>query len=92
VRELAVNWYSFRDNTTLRRWTQQVLVELLLEQSIEFQLTPAEIVQLQTLRAAEKADEPTSAHQEAGHSAVILSPERYIPSEGRLIGDPPANS
>jgi hypothetical protein len=91
VREIGVTWRPFQTEADLRHRVQKDLIDFLLDYALDFQLTPTEIAQLQTLQRVDEAGAPVSDRQEAGHSAVILSPERYIPTEGRLVGGLPTN-
>ena len=84
-REAGALWQLFADATDLRRQAQQMLVEHLLTHALDYGLTPIEVEQLQALqRAGQAPDQPTTS-QDAGRSAVILSPERFEPSEGILL-------
>jgi hypothetical protein len=88
VRETGVGWKPFSGPADLNRQAQQALIDHLLTYDSHYALTPVEVEQLQTLKAEEASPTQTDpAGLEAGRSAVILSRERYEPSEGILIGD-----
>jgi hypothetical protein len=80
-----LNWRSFTNPAQLNRQVQRFVIQHLLQRAITYVLTPAEIADLeQLLRRGTGGDQPIEA-EGAGHSAVILSRERYLPSEGTLI-------
>jgi hypothetical protein len=84
VREVNLAWQPFSDASDLSRQVQQALVEYLLRHALHYALTPAEVEQLSALPTSET--KPTSASgEEAAHSAVILSRERFMPREGIII-------
>ena len=88
VRETGIYWTPFKDPADLIRQAQQVLIDHLLKYDAPYALTPVEVEQLQALKAEDRTPVQTdSAGSDAGRSAVILSRERYEPSEGILIGD-----
>jgi hypothetical protein len=80
-------WRPFGDAADLRRQVLRLLADHLLEQSIYYALAPEELARLQEWRA--RLDKDAAADDRsgrgAGDSAVILSPERYVPSEGILL-------
>lgn len=93
VRHAGLVWRYFETGQGLRGQIQEILIEHLLRHAIRFGLRETEMRQLTSLLEHEKAkqakqvqsDERSSVNKEAGHSAVILSRERYEPSEGVLI-------
>ena len=85
VRQTKVAWRPFTDAADLGRQAQQILAEHLQQNAITYTLTTAEIEQLATLRETGTTSEPPTEGQDAGRSAVILSRERYTPSEGTVI-------
>jgi hypothetical protein len=86
VRQAGVVWRPFADAADLSRQAQQVLAEHLRQNVITYALTATEIEQLAALQATETTSEQAIEGQEdAGRSAVILSRERYTPSEGTVI-------
>ncbi len=93
MRHAGLVWRYFETGQGLRGQIQEILIEHLLRHAIRFSLRETEMRQLTNLLEHEKAkqasqvqsNERSSANREAGHSAVILSRERYEPSEGVLI-------
>lgn len=83
-------WRSFSDAADLSQQVQRMLAEHFLQHAIRYALTPVEVEQLQSLRAEEEAVEQ-SAEPAAGadHSAVVLSRERFVPTEGTVITERP---
>ena len=80
-----LNWRSFTGTTNLNRQVQHVIIQHLLQHAIAYALTSPEVANLeQLLRSEANEDRPIEA-EGAGHSAVILSRERYLPSEGVTI-------
>jgi hypothetical protein len=81
-------WQPFKDGAELRRITLRLLGDHLLERAVQYALSPVELARLQGWRA-ELAGAATAAEEEtrggAGVSGVVLSRERYVPSEGLLI-------
>ena len=78
----------FRDGAELRRLVLKLLVSHLLARAATYGLTAAELASLQAWRAElEEAPAPTEqeARGVAGESGIVLSRERYVPSEGVLI-------
>jgi hypothetical protein len=87
VRQTRRDWRPFNDPLDLSRLVQYLLAEHLLQYAERYALTPVEMEQLEALRAATypAGQNPESRGPEAGHSAVILSRERYLPSEGIIV-------
>lgn len=86
VRQAGGAWRPFSDTAHLSRQVQQLIVEHLLFHAIQYALTPTEIAGLeQTL--ASGASPQTDDAKGAGHSAILISPERYVPGEGVVIGE-----
>jgi hypothetical protein len=85
TRQAQVTWRSFHDSANLRRQVQRVVIEHLLAQAIKYALTPDEVIQLEQRLKADTPAEQTVEGEGAGHSAVLLSRERYIPSDGVII-------
>ena len=80
-----LNWRPFTNTANLNHQVQRLVVRHLLDQAIVYALTPPEIAALeQLLRRGSGENRPLEA-EGAGHSAVILSRERYLPSEGTII-------
>jgi hypothetical protein len=81
-------WRPFKDAADLTRQVQRLVAEHLLNQAILYSLTPEEVVQLEQLLQAAPASGPEIKADGAGHSAVLLSRERYMPTEGIIIDEP----
>ena len=87
VRQAQLNWQTFVDAAHVSRQVQRVMAEHLLSQAITFGLTPHEVEGLQDVLSAASSPESAIEGEGAGHSAVLLSRERYEPGEGVLIED-----
>ena len=87
IRDTRVTWQPFADAADLSRQVQLVLAEHLVRHAPRYALTPDEVVQLKALAAADTAVAQPALGEEAGHSAVILSRERYEPSEGIVVDE-----
>ena len=82
--KLTIGWRPFKTANDLSRQVQRIVVEYLLRQAVRYALTPVEVAQLQQrLTSDVPSDQPNA--EGAGHSAVILSRERFTPSEGVII-------
>ncbi len=84
----AATWRPFRDPAGLRRQFLALLAAHLVERAIYYRLSPLEVARLEEWR---RGLESAPSHGEegergAGESGVILSRERFVPSEGVLIG------
>jgi len=80
-------WRAFRDLAELRRQFLGLLAGHLVERAIHYRLSPVEFLRLEEWRN-EIEPAPSLAEEGgrgAGESGVILSPERFVPSEGVLI-------
>jgi hypothetical protein len=89
-RELArhADWKPFKDAADLRRQALRLLVNHILASSIEYLILPEEIERLaawekEALKPGRKSDQPERGG--AGEGGVILSTERFTPSQGKLI-------
>lgn len=85
VRETGVDWQPFRDPAHLRRQVERLLADYLLRHAIRFALTPPEVERLTDLLKTEAETEQPAGGEGTGHSAVLLSRERYLPSEGVIV-------
>src|SRR3990170_6621853 len=90
VREMSahVTWINFKDISDLHHQVLGLLADHLIDNAIYFQLRPAEYEQLENWR--QELSSGGVKHVEgtrggAGASSVVLSTERYVPSEGVLI-------
>ena len=82
-------WRAFEDAAGLRRFALRWLADRLISHAPDFALRPDEIDKLREWRKTldEKSKRAVSdARAGADADAVILTTERYVPSEGKLIG------
>jgi hypothetical protein len=91
VRELEryTVWRTYRDAADLHRQALALLTERILSDAIYYQIGSGELERLrawqeQLEKAARQPEEPTS--RGAGAGGVIFSLERYVPSQGQLVG------
>ncbi len=84
VRETEVSWQPFTSSADLSRQVQRLLVEYLVRHALHYALTPPELERLAALQSS--AGEAAAGGEGTGHSAVLLSPERFTPGEGVLVG------
>jgi len=90
IHDARVAWRSFADAADLCRQVRRVLVEHLIQHTAQYALSADEVARLESLLAAETpAEEPPAPGEEAGHSAVILSKERFVPKGGVIVDEPP---
>jgi hypothetical protein len=80
-------WQTFGDAADLSSQVQGVLTEHLVRHAIQYVLTPDEIAALEALPASDTATDRAGLGEEAGHSAVILSRERFEPSGGVVVDE-----
>jgi hypothetical protein len=85
VREVNLTWRLFSDAADLSRQVQHALAEHLLRYAVRYVLTPVEVEQLSALQTTETKPTSSTLGEDAGHSAVILSRERFMPSEGVIV-------
>lgn len=83
VRETEVTWQPFTNSADLSQQVQHLLVEHLVRHALYYALTPLELEKLAALQKG--AGEATPGGEGTGHSAVLLSRERFTPSEGILL-------
>lgn len=84
-------WRLFKSQEELRSEVYQLIVDHLLGRSQYYNLSSAEVKKLKAWR--DDLDQPVKddyrdLHGITGESSVILSSERYIPSEGVLLEEP----
>ena len=92
AKSAGVSWRTFVDPTELGHDVRRALIEHLLHHALLYALSPAEIEQLEGLIAANPAAAaPDDGRTEAGRSALIMSRERFTPSEGVLVDEAPAD-
>ena len=83
-------WLPFNDAADLRRQVLVLLVEHILNHAIHYQINPGEFEKLRAWRTQLETPEKQPVDKTrggAGASSVILSPERFVPSEGKLVGE-----
>jgi hypothetical protein len=88
--EEQATWNPFRDEAELRLNVLRLLADRLLHRASYFALGAAEESQLRAWRAELHASfgEVDGTMGGAGEGGVVLSPERYEPSDGILIRGP----
>ncbi len=94
ARELSrhAKWHAFTDAGDLCRQLSATLVDHLIQSAARYAILPDEIARLREWRKAQARAKPAAAGDQvgkregAGASGVILSAERFTPSQGRLIG------
>lgn len=81
-------WQPFCNATDLKMRVLALLADYILERADYFALLPVELVQLQGWRSGLKGS-PLVVQEEprggVGEGGVILSPDRYVPSDGVLV-------
>ena len=87
IKDAGAAWRSFQDTADLSRQVRHMLVEYLLHHATDYLLTPDEIARLEALPTSDTTADQAGRGEEAGHSAVILSRERFEPSEGVVIDE-----
>ena len=85
ARDTGVDWQPFTDTADLSRQVERLLAENLLRHAGRYVLTPVELEALTALLASHQEREQSATGEGTGHSAVILSRERYLPSEGVIV-------
>jgi hypothetical protein len=90
VREVSKHgqWRAFEDAVVLRRLALKMLADQLLAHAMLYELLPDEIDKLKAWRRTldEKPKEAVNdARAGADADAVILTTERFVPSEGKLL-------
>lgn len=93
VREIqkVTNWRLFLDNADLRYQVLSLLTEHLIAHSGYYELKAGELHQLNAYRDeihSEREKHIEATRGGAGESSVILSVERFIPTNGTLIKAP----
>jgi hypothetical protein len=86
-------WRMYKGIGDLRWQVQILLVDFILARSSYYTLRIKELEKLTDWRKELDAPEkkPAVLYGGIGESSVVLSPERYIPSEGVLLQAPPKN-
>jgi len=86
--ERHADWHPYKDIADLRRQVLKLLAEHILDRAEYYRLNPDEFQKLrawgkQIDKTEKKAVDQTRGG--AGASSVVLSPERFTPSEGQLV-------
>jgi hypothetical protein len=84
-------WRPFRDRRDLRIQVLKLLAGHILERAQHYALSPPQLARLQAWRSQLEVSGDSQeevARGDAAGGGVVLSPERYIPSEGVLIRTP----
>ena len=89
--EEQTTWRKYKDITDLRQQALKILADHIMDQAGYYALQPDELEKLSFWRKALDIHDhtPPALHGGIGESSVVLSPERYIPSEGVLIKGQP---
>jgi hypothetical protein len=87
INDRSIVWQTFGDAADLSSQVQGMLTEHLVRHAIQYALTPDEIAALEALPASVTAADRAGRGEEAGHSAVILSRERFEPSGGVVVDE-----
>jgi hypothetical protein len=94
LREAArsARWQAFADAYDLRRLVLGLLVDHLLAHQARYQISAAEADALRQWRKTMEATARSKAaisdlRGGAEQSAVILTTERFVPSQGKLLGN-----
>lgn len=85
-------WRTFKEGRELRRQVEILLANYLLDRAVTFSLTKDEIALLRSWlaeREAGKVSEEQIERGGAGDSGLILSTERFEPSDGILLEPAP---
>ena len=87
TRQARLQWHSYANVTHLSQKVQRIIIEHLIRYAIQYALTTVEVQQLEALRANSRSTEQPIEGEGTGHSAVLLSRERYTPGEGIIVDD-----
>ena len=87
INDRSMVWQTVGDAADLSSQVQGVLTAHLVRHAIQYALTPNEIAALEALPASDTAMDQVGRGEEAGHSAVILSRERFEPSGGVVVDE-----
>lgn len=90
IREIneVATWNKFEDSASLRLEILKLIADHIIENAIHFALRADEYQGLIAWREGLDREKPGPVQEKtggAGDSSVILSTERYIPKEGKLI-------
>ena len=88
--ERYADWRPFVDTANLRRQVLALLTEHIVDHAAGYRISPDESARLRAWRKQQVTDKKSVDERRggAGASSVILSTERFTPSEGQLVGQP----
>jgi hypothetical protein len=84
-------WMPFKDGADLRLQSLKLISRHILDQAGYYSLSPSEIERLLSWKKELEAAETTTVDEQrgvTGENSVILSLERFVPSEGILLKKP----
>ena len=83
-------WRPFVDTANLRRQVLAHLTEHIVNHAAGYRISPDESARLRVWQKQQVTDKKSVDERRggAGASSVILSTERFTPSEGQLVGQP----
>jgi hypothetical protein len=87
INDARLAWQLFNDAADLSRRVREVLAEHLISHAVRYALAPDELAALESLPGPDTPKVQTGQGEEAGHSAVILSRERFEPSGGIIVDE-----
>ena len=85
--ESQATWRPYKDSAELRHNVLEILTEHILDRAISYALMPLEIERLKAWRTELQQETVTmdEIRGGAGDSSLILSQERFVPSEGVIV-------
>ncbi len=88
--ERYAGWRPFVDTADLRRQVLALLTEHIVNHAAGYRISPDESARLRAWQKQQVTDKKSVDERRggAGASSVILSTERFTPSEGQLVGQP----
>jgi hypothetical protein len=89
--ERQADWRPFEDAADLRRQVLALLTEHIVNRAAHYRISPDEFAKLCAWQKQIEITDKKSVDKTrggAGASSVILSTERFTPSEGKLVGQP----
>jgi len=88
--ERYADWRPFVDTADLRQQVLAHLTEHIVDHAAGYRISPDESARLRAWRKQQVTDKKSVDERRggAGASSVILSTERFTPSEGQLVGQP----
>ncbi len=87
INDVGDVWQPFADAHNLSLQAQSLLTRHLLRHATRYALRPDELAKLKALSTSDTPAEQASHGQETGHSAVLLSRERFQPSQGIVVDE-----